>query len=65
MIDLKDIDYKSLEVDGIDTKDWPDFCDAYFSAGNYLDGSPLPDEVLEVLSEDGERVNVAVFNLLF
>jgi len=59
------IDYASLKIDGIDFKDYPDFCDAYFSAGNYLDGKPLPEEVLEKLSEDSARVNEAVFNQLF
>jgi len=24
-----------LEIDGIDTRDYPDFCDAYISSGSY------------------------------
>lgn len=27
---------ENLEVEGIDTSDYPDFCDAYFSAGNWI-----------------------------
>jgi hypothetical protein len=46
----KEIDYASLEIDGIDLKDSPDFSDAYFSYGEYTDGSPLEDDVLEELS---------------
>jgi hypothetical protein len=47
-----EIDYDSLVVDGIDTSDYPDFSDAYFASGEYMDGTPLPDEVLDELSND-------------
>ncbi len=47
-----EIDYDSLVVDGIDTRDYPDFSDAYFASGEYMDGTPLPDEVLDELSND-------------
>ena len=47
----KVINYASLEVDGIDTKDYPDFCDAYFSHGEYEDGEEMSDEALQELSE--------------
>jgi len=33
-------------------QDYPDFCDAYFSKGNKLDGTPLTDDELEFLTED-------------
>lgn len=46
----KEIDYASLEIDGIDYNDAPDFCDAYFCEGFYTDGTPLEDDVLEELS---------------
>jgi len=46
----RDIDYSSLEIDGIDMRDAPDFADAYFCYGEYTDGTPLPDAVLEELS---------------
>jgi len=48
-----EIDYDSLVVDGIDTRDYPDFSDAYFASGEYMDGTPLPEEVLDELSNDG------------
>jgi hypothetical protein len=42
----------SLEVDGVDHHDYPDFCDAYFSYAEFEDdGSPLDDAQLEELSE--------------
>ena len=63
--DITMVDLKSLVVDGIDMKDYPDFCDAYFSEGCYLDGTPLPDDVLEELSEDGDLVHEMVFEQLY
>ena len=44
------VDYQSLEVEGIDTRDYPDFCDAYFSSGCYEDGTPLTDDELDQLT---------------
>ena len=40
-----------LEVDGVDSRDYPDFSDAYFSNGCYEDGTPLTDEELERLND--------------
>ena len=39
-----------LEVDGVDSSDYPDFSDAYFSSGCYEDGTPLTDDELENLT---------------
>ena len=43
----------NIEIDGIDTKDYPDFCDAYISSADY-DGVPMTDEQLDELNEDGD-----------
>ena len=59
------IDIQSLVVDGIDTRDYPDFCDAYFSEGFYLDGTELPDDVLEKLSNDSALVHQKVFDHIY
>lgn len=59
------VDLDSLVVDGIDHRDYPDFCDAYFSGGCYLDGTPLPDDVLEALSEDTGLVHEILTEQLF
>jgi hypothetical protein len=40
-----------LEVDGVDSRDYPDFSDAYFSNGCYEDGTPLTDDELERLND--------------
>ena len=39
-----------LEVDGVDSRDFPDFSYAYFSSGCYEDGTPLTEDELEHLS---------------
>jgi hypothetical protein len=40
-----------LEVDGVDSRDYPDFSDAYFSSGCYEDGTPLTDDELNKLTD--------------
>ena len=52
-MDYKKID--NIEIDGIDTKDYPDFCDAYISSADY-DGVPMTDKQLDELNEDRDYV---------
>lgn len=40
-----------VEVDGVDRNDHPDYCDAYFSSGTFVDGTPLTDDELADLAE--------------
>ena len=40
-----------LEVDGVDSGDYPDFCNAYFSSGCYEDGTPLTEDELNKLTD--------------
>jgi len=54
----------SVEVDGIDTKDYPDFCDAYIIDAEY-DGRPMTDEELLYINEDSGFVYQSVLNYLF
>lgn len=52
------INVKSLEIDGLDPRDYPDFCDAYFCYGEREDGTPLTEVELETLTcEAGEELN--------
>ena len=62
---MTQINYKSLEVDGIDTKDYPDFSDAYFCYGEYDDGTPLTDEALEKLTEDGDLLSEHIHSTIY
>jgi hypothetical protein len=53
---MKEIDFSSLEVDGIDTKDYPDFSDAFICYGEYTDGTPLEDVDLKALNDDASLI---------
>tara|TARA_R110002153_G_scaffold7929_5_gene35007 strand:+ start:3708 stop:3947 length:240 start_codon:yes stop_codon:yes gene_type:complete len=58
------MDYKlidNIEVDGIDTKDYPDFCDAYIVSADY-DGKPMTDEQLDIINEDGDFQHECIMN---
>jgi hypothetical protein len=52
---MKEISYGTLEMEGIDYNDVPDFCDAYFCYGEYTDGTEIEDEVLEELSSSDAK----------
>ena len=54
----------NIEVDGIDTKDYPDFCDAFIASADY-DGKLMTDEQLEEINEDRSFVYECVLNHLF
>ena len=61
------IDYnkiESIEVDGIDTSDYPDFVDAFISYAEY-NGVEMSDGQLDKLNEDGCFVYDAVTNYLY
>ena len=45
-----------MEVDGVDSKDYPDFADAHFSYACYEDGTALTDEELDKLAEQNADV---------
>ena len=46
---------EDVEVDGIDTNDYPDFCDAYIAAATYK-GRAMTDEELGTLNGDSSYV---------
>ena len=54
----------NIEIDGIDTNDYPDFCDAFISSADY-NGVEMTDEQLEALNEDYDFVHDCVYNQLF
>ena len=54
----------NIEVDGIDTNDYPDFCDAFIVSADY-DGVEMTDEQLEALNEDYSFVHDCVYTHLF
>lgn len=48
----KPVNVGSIEIDGIDTEDYPDFVDAYIIAAEYEDGTPLSEEELLQFEEE-------------
>ena len=58
-MDYKKID--NIEVDGIDTKDYPDFCDAFIVSADY-DGVPMTDEQLDEINDDGQFQYECIMN---
>lgn len=52
MVNGKEVDTTSLEVDGVDPRDYPDFSDAYFSAGYFVDGTEMSDQELDQFQND-------------
>ena len=54
----------NIEIDGIDTNDYPDFTDAFISYADY-NGVEMTDEQLEALNEDYSFVHDCVYTHLF
>lgn len=54
----------NVEVEGIDTKDYPDFVDAFISYAEY-DGVEMTDEQLDEINECYDFVYECVQNHLF
>ena len=48
-IDGKEVDLKSVGFDDIDHKDAPDYSDAFISEAEFVDGTPLTIEQMEML----------------
>ena len=56
---FSDLDYSQIddvEMDGIDTRDYPDFCDAYVASATYK-GRDMTQAELDRLNEDGDFVH--------
>ena len=62
MLDYSKID--NVEVEGIDLRDYPDFCDAYIVAFT-IDGREATDNELEELNQDSTYVHEATLAHLF
>ena len=63
-MNIKISDVENLTVEGVDSKDYPDFCDAFFDYGE-INGRELTDEELDKLTtEYGDVVNEMAFESL-
>jgi len=62
-----ELDYSKIsnvEIDGIDTRDYPDFCDAYIVSADY-DGEEMTEQQLDKLNEDSQFVYDQVIKFIF
>ncbi len=50
-INGKEVNTKSIEIDGIDRRDYPDFVDAYASHAEFTNGEALTDDELDELTD--------------
>lgn len=48
---IKQLNIRSIEIDGINKKDYPDFVDAYASYAEWSDGEPLTDDELAAIPD--------------
>ena len=64
---LEGVNYGSIEIDGVDSNDYPDFVDAYVAYAEFEDGTPLSEEELyqltDELYESGELADRAAESL--
>lgn len=60
---MREIDWDTMEIDGVDTNDAPDFSDAYFAFGKFKDGTNISEQELEALSLSDAKYQV--INKLF
>jgi hypothetical protein len=53
-------------VDGIDMKDYPDFCDAYFDSACYEDGTALTDdELIELTDNNPDLLHEMIYDRIY
>jgi len=53
----------NVSLDGLDHRDYPDYCDAFIDSADY-DGEEMTDEQLDELNEDYELVYELVWDNL-
>ena len=66
-INRKAMDYSKIDnvkIEGVDMRDYPDFCDAFISSADY-NGEEMNDEQLEKINEDGCFVHEKIMQQLF
>jgi hypothetical protein len=57
IINGKEVDKGSIVMDNVDPHDYPDFSDACIIKAEFVDGTELTDEELDLLNSEGELVN--------
>lgn len=55
---------QNIEMDGIDTTDYPDFCDAFIVSADY-EGRKLTDKEIDTLNENSYFIYECVLKQIF
>ena len=55
--------FDNVVLEGIDHRDYPDYCDAFIDSADY-DGKEMTDEELDELNEDYDLVSELVWDNL-
>lgn len=55
---------QNIEMDGIDTTDYPDFCDAFIVSADY-EGRKLTDKEIDALNENSCFIYECVLKQIF
>lgn len=64
-INGKQVDLGSIELDGVESWDRPDYADAYVIAASFTDGTPLTDDEMNTLSDQhGDIINAKANDML-
>ena len=61
------MDYKKITnvvLDGIDSDDYPDFCDVYIVSADY-DGEPMSEDQIDKLNEDSDFIYTKIEEFLY
>jgi hypothetical protein len=65
IINGKQVDLRSIELDGVESWDRPDYADAYVIAAEFTDGTPLTDDEMNTLSDQhGDIINMKAHDML-
>lgn len=65
MLNGKEVDMRSLEIENVDSRDYPDFSDAYISRASFTDGTDLSDQEMDQLNDEhGDLVNELAYDSL-
>lgn len=55
-LNFDEVDYSSFDMEGVDRRDYPDFCDAFISDASFLNGRMLTDDELDQLNDESDIV---------
>ena len=56
IINNKEVDQNTIEIEGIDNGDYPDFCDAYVDSAKFTDGTELKFHELDIITDEYNHI---------